>query len=166
MAFGDGRRVERRREADEDRVVRLVQLARVAGLGREDLGAGDEALRPEEPDGELVLVAGRSHRDRDRDRFLAGPGGPDLQGRFADDPVVAELEGGAADGHDLGARDVADRLEAVVLHARHVVMPSIVQAQVRSPGIRGDHGVTEATIRPVASSPERDAAVASPGHQA
>ena len=56
---------------------------------------GDEALGPEEPDGELILVARRSHRDGDRDRVLPGPGGPDLERRLADHAVVAELERGA-----------------------------------------------------------------------
>ena len=45
-------------------------------------------------------MAGRPHGDRDRDRILARAGGPDLEGRLPDDPVVAELEGGPADGDD------------------------------------------------------------------
>ena len=52
----------------------------------------EEALGPQEPDRELGLVARRAHRDRDRDRVLARAGGPDLERRLADDPVVADLE--------------------------------------------------------------------------
>ena len=125
-------------------------------LGREDLGAGDEALGPEEPDGELVLVAGRAHRDRDGDRVLAGPGGPDLEGGFADDPVVAELERGAADGHDLGARHVADRLEAVVHQLRHVVVsssrPSAVRASPAVPAASSARAKAARPSRPVPAS--------------
>ena len=73
------------------------------------LGAVDQALGPQEADRELGLVAGRPHRDGDRDRLLARTGGPDLERRLADDPVVADLERLAADGHDPAAGDVPGR---------------------------------------------------------
>ena len=73
VALGDLRVVERARQPDADGVVGLAERGRVAAGGRDDLGAVDQALRPQEADGELVLVAGRAHRDRDRDRLLRGP---------------------------------------------------------------------------------------------
>ena len=56
------------------------------------LVARDQALRSQEPSGQLGLVAGRPHGDRHGDRFLVRPGRPDLQRRLADHPVVAHLE--------------------------------------------------------------------------
>ena len=121
MPFGHGRRVERAREADDDRVVGLVERRGVAALGRRDvLGAVDQALRPQESDGELRLVAGRPHRDRHRDRVLVGTGRADLQRRFAHDAVGADLERLATHGHDGAGRDVAGRRDARVVHARSV----------------------------------------------
>ena len=109
MALGDDARVERPGEADRDPVVGLVHLGRVAALDPEDLRALDQALGPQEADRQLVLEAGRPHRDRDRDRLLARTGGPDLERLLADDAVAAELERRAADGDDPGRRDVAGR---------------------------------------------------------
>ena len=76
---------------------------------RIDLGPVDQALGPQEADRELVLGPGRPHRDRDRDRLLAGTRGADLERLLADDAVGAELERRAAHGDDPGRRDVAGR---------------------------------------------------------
>ena len=92
MALGDLRIVERARQADDDRVVGLAERPRVAAGRAQHLLAVEQALGREEPDRQLRLVAGRPHRDRDRDRVLARAGGPDLERRLADDPVVADLE--------------------------------------------------------------------------
>ena len=51
-------------------------------------------------------MARRPHRDGDGRRLLAGAGGPDLEGLFADDPVTAELDGPPANGDDAGRGDV------------------------------------------------------------
>ena len=69
----------------------------------------EQALAGQEPERELLLVAGRAHRDRDLDRLLARAGGTDLERLLADDEVVADLQLGAADGDDPRARDVARR---------------------------------------------------------
>ena len=77
------------------------------------------SIRPSvrrKPDRELVLEARGPHRDRDRDRVLAGTRGPDLERLLADDAVAAELEVGAADGHDPGRRDVAGRRRRGLRH--------------------------------------------------
>ena len=87
----------------------------------EHLLAVEQTLGPEEPDRELGLVAGRAHRDRDRDRVLARPGRPDLERRLADDAIVADLERVAADRHDPMARHVPDGRHAIAAQARHVV---------------------------------------------
>ena len=120
MALGDLRIVERGGESDHDRVVRLAQLGWVAGAGPDDVRPIDQALRAEESDGQLGLVARGAHRDGDGDRFLARPGGPDLQRRLSDDPVVADLERLTTNGHDPAARDVADRRLASVAHGRMI----------------------------------------------
>ncbi len=112
-------------------------------LRPEDVGTRDQALAPQEADGELILVTGRAHRDRDGDRILARTGGADLQGGLADHAIVAKLERLAANGHDPDARDVADGFEALV-----------------------GHGVADATVRPVGSSPSNETAGDSPCHQA
>ena len=75
VPLGDGAGIERARQPDGDPVVGLVHVGRVAGLDPEDLGALDQTLGAEEADGQLVLVAGRPHRDRDRHRLLARTGG-------------------------------------------------------------------------------------------
>ena len=67
----------------------------------------------EEPDRQLGLVAGRAHRDRDRDRVLARAGRPDLERRLTDDAIVADLQRLAADRHDAPAGHVPDRRCAV-----------------------------------------------------
>ena len=84
----------------------------------------EQALGPQEPDGQLRLVAGRPHRDRDRDRVLARAGGPDLERLLADDAVVADLERLAADRHDPAARHVPDGRDRVAGQAGHVVPSS------------------------------------------
>ena len=136
MPLGNEGRVERPRKPNRHAIVRLVHLGRVAGLDPEHLGAVDETFRPQEADGELVLVAGRPHRDGDGDRRLTWAGGADLehpllvvvpadrdhgQARpfdlepaglerlFADDTIRAVLESGSPDRHDPGRRDVARR---------------------------------------------------------
>ena len=109
MPLGNDGCVKRTREADGYAIVRLVHLSGIAGLDPDHLGALDQALRTQEADGQLVLVSGRPHRDRDGDRRLARTGGADLQRLLADDTVRAVLEGGSADGHDAGRRDVAGR---------------------------------------------------------
>ncbi len=113
MALGDDGGVERPGETDRDLVVGLVHLGRIAALDPEDLGALDQPLRPEESDRQLVLEPGRPHRDRDRDRLLARPRGPDLERLLADDAVGPELELGAAHGDDPGRRDVASRRQEI-----------------------------------------------------
>ena len=124
MPFGHLRIVERLRQPDEDGVVRLAERARIAAGRAEDLLAVEQALGPEEADGELRLVAGRPHRDRDRDRVLARSRGADLERRLADDPVVADLERLAAHGHDPVTRHVPDGWRGVAGHAGHVVVSS------------------------------------------
>ena len=109
MALGDRGIVERSRQADDDRVIRLVQRERVAHLGPDHLGPIDQPFRPQEPDRQLILVTGRSHRDGDGHGFLVGACRPDLQGRLADDPVRAHLQRPATHGHDRTCRDMADR---------------------------------------------------------
>ena len=97
----------------DDRVVGLAQRRRVAG--RSYRSTSWPSSRPSvrrKPDRELGLVAGRPHRDRDRDRVLARAGGPDLERRLADDAVVADLERVAADRHDPPAGHVPGRRAA------------------------------------------------------
>ena len=65
------------------------------------------------PTASSASLPGRPHRDRDRDRVLARPGGADLERRLADDPVVADLERFAADRHDPAAGHVPDRRDRV-----------------------------------------------------
>ena len=82
--------------------------------GRGDhLLAVEEPSGEQEPDGELRLVAGRPHRDRDRDRILTWPRRADLERRLADHPVVAHLERVAADRDDPTAGDVPDGRRSV-----------------------------------------------------
>ena len=73
MPLGDGAGIECTRETDRDPVVGLVHVGRVAGLDPEDLRTLDHSLGVEEADRQLVLVAGRPHRDRDGYRLLPGP---------------------------------------------------------------------------------------------
>ena len=95
--------------------------AGIAAARAEHLLAVEQALGPQEADRELGLVARRPHRDRDRDRVLARPGGADLERRLADDPVVADLERFAADGHDPAAGHVPDGRDRVAGQPGHVV---------------------------------------------
>ena len=120
MALGHGAVVERLRQPDDDRVVGLAERDRIAGARGDRLVAADQALRAEEADGQLGLVARRPHRDRHRDRILVRPGGPDLERRLADHAVVADLERLATDGHDPATRDVPDRGLADVAHGRMI----------------------------------------------
>ena len=72
MPLRHGRVVERSGQADDDRVVRLVERDRIAAFRADDLGAVDQPLRPQEADGQFGLVAGRPHRDGDGDRIRVG----------------------------------------------------------------------------------------------
>ena len=92
MPLRDLRIVERARQPDDDRVVGLAERPRVAAGRAQHLLVLEQALRREEPDRQLGLVAGRPHRDRDRDRVLARAGRPDLERRLTDDPIVADLQ--------------------------------------------------------------------------
>ena len=120
MPFRDGGRIEWLGQPDHDRVVGLVERRRVAALGRDDLRALDQALRPEEPDRQLRLMTRGPHRDRDRDRILVRAGRTDLQRRLADDPIRPDLERLATHGHDGTRGDVSGRWDARVVHARSV----------------------------------------------
>jgi hypothetical protein len=106
VALGDARRIERLREPHDHRVIGLVERRRVAGLNRNHLRAFDQAFGPQEPDRQFVLEPRGSHRDSHRDGVLARSGGPDLEWLLAHDPVCADFEGVAADGHDPGSRHV------------------------------------------------------------
>ena len=92
MPLGDLRIVERAGQPDDDRVVGLAERPRFATGHAQHLLALEQALRGEEPDRQLGLVAGRPHRDRDRDRVLARARRPDLERRLTDDPIIADLE--------------------------------------------------------------------------
>ena len=138
----DDARVERPGEADRDPVVGLVHLAGVAGLEPQDLRAVDQALGLQEARRELVLEARGPHRDRDRDRVLAGTRGPDLERLLADDAVAAELEVGAADGHDPGRRDVAGRRRRRLRHwvtLELVMMPAPSYAVIFVDAVASGH---------------------------
>ena len=141
MALGDLGIIERLREPDEDRVVGLAERAGVAAARAEHLLAVEQALGEEEADRELGLVAGRPHRDRDRDRVLARSGGADLERRLADDAVVADLERFAADRHDPVAGHVPDGRRRVAGQAGHVVASSAVPERCQR--IAGDLGGVE-----------------------
>ena len=52
----------------------------------------DEALRAQEADRQLRLVARRPHRDRHVDRLLPGAGGADLHRLLAGQAVLARLD--------------------------------------------------------------------------
>ena len=129
------------------RRTRIVSSGWLRSAGSPDFveTTSDPVMRPsgpQEPDRQFRLVTRRSHRDRDRHRFLAGAGGTDLERRLTDDPVVAELERLTTDCHDPGVRDVPDRFRGVVRQVRHVVASS---ARARSRqriagGRRGLHG--------------------------
>ena len=106
-----------RRQPDDDGVVGLAERPRVAAGRAQHVLAVEQALGGEEPDGQLGLVAGRAHRDRDRDRVLARAGRPDLERRLTDDAIVADLERLAADRHDAPAGHVPDRRRAVAAQA-------------------------------------------------
>ena len=109
MPLGDRGRVERAGEADEDGVVGMRCGGRVGDLEGGDLGSLDQALGAQEPGGKLGLVARGPHRDRDGDRGLARPGGPDLEWGLAHEPVVAALDRPVTnDGHRHGG-DVTGR---------------------------------------------------------
>ncbi len=99
--------VERARQPNGDRVVRLAQHADVPATRPEHLLALEQTLGTKEPDRKLRFEAGRPHRHRDGDRVLVRPGGPDLEWRLADDPVVADFDRLAAHGDDLAAGDLA-----------------------------------------------------------
>jgi hypothetical protein len=124
VALGDARRVERPREVDRDLIVRLVHAGGIAHRRPEHLGPFDQALGPEESDRELVLVTGRAHRDRDRDRLLARARGADLERLLAHDAVATELDGRAPNRDDAGRRHVSrGRAERVDVHD-----PSVARA--------------------------------------
>ena len=58
----------------------------------------EQALRVEKPGGELEVVAGRAHRDRDAHRFLAGAGRADLERLLAREAVAALAPDAVLDG--------------------------------------------------------------------
>ena len=68
------------------------------------VGVVDQPLGPQEADGQLVLVPGRAHRDRDVDRVLARSAGPDRERLLARQPVLAHLDASAANGDHPGER--------------------------------------------------------------
>ena len=108
MALGDRRGVEGAHEPDDDRVLRLGERRRVAGLDGVDVVVADQPLGAEEPDRQLDLGPRRPHRDRDRHRLLPGPGGADLERLFADERVVARLGHVATDRQHPRGGDVPD----------------------------------------------------------
>ena len=124
MALGDLRIVERPRQANHDRVVGLAQSGGVAAARPEHLLAVEEALCPQEPDGQFRLVARGPHRDGHGDRLLTWASGPDLERRLADDAVIADLERFAANRHDPPAGHVSDRRDRVAGQVGHVVPSS------------------------------------------
>src|SRR6185369_4700745 len=85
---------------NDDRVVGLVQRPRITGLDPDHLRPLDEALRAQEADRELVLVARRAHRHGHGHRLLVRPGGPDLEWLLADNTIGADLDPVAAYGDD------------------------------------------------------------------
>ena len=95
-------------EPDDDRVLGLGERRRVAGLDGVDVVVADQPLGAEEPDGQLDLGPRRPHRDRDRHRLLAGPGGADLERLFAHERVVARLGHVATDRQHPRGGDVPD----------------------------------------------------------
>ena len=112
--------VERLRQSDKDRVVGLAELAGVAGRGPEHLVlAVEQSFAQQEADRELRLVAGGPHGHRDGDRILPRSRSADLERRFPDHPVVADLERVAADGDDPPAGHMPDR---------RLWLPAIAQA--------------------------------------
>ena len=145
------------RQADHDRVVGLAQRAGIAGTRAEHLLAIEQPLGPQEPDGELRLVARRAHGDRDRDRFLARSSGADLERRLADDAVVADLERLATDSHDPSAGHVANRWDRVAGQVGHDV-PSRAATNV-SNAVRAVSAASSATPsagRPASPPPDAD----------
>ena len=125
MALGDARGIEGARQANDDRVVRLVHRPRIAGLDPEHLRPLDEALGAQEADRELVLVAGRAHRHGDGHRLLVRPGSPDLERLLADHAIGTDLEPVTANRDDSRRRHVAGgRREGLVDSLGH--RPSLV----------------------------------------
>src|SRR5919198_1717262 len=100
MPLGDERRIERLRQAHDHGVVWAIEPSRVPKNDGVHIGAVDQSFAPQEPYRELVLVARRSHRDRDGDRLLTRAGGPDLERLLAHDGVTADLELATAHGDD------------------------------------------------------------------
>ena len=93
VALRNPARVERVDQVDGLLVVRLRVDGGVAGghaLDARDVV--DEALGAQEPDGELGLVTGRPHRDRDVHRQLPRAAGADRHRLLAREPIVAHLD--------------------------------------------------------------------------
>ena len=157
MALGHLRIVERPRQADHDRVVGLAQRAGIAAARAEHLLALEQPLGPQEPDGELRLVARRAHGDRHRDRILARSGGADLERRLADDPVVADLERLATDGHDPSARHVPNGRDRVAGQVGHDV-PSRAATNVSNAAraVSAASSATPRAGRPASPPPDAD----------
>ena len=125
VALGDPRGVERPARAGRATMSSgWASARRVADLDARRPRRPD-SIRPSvrrKPDGELRLGAGRPHRDGDRDRLLARPGGPDLHRLLAGERVGPLLDRRSAHGEDLRARDVAvgqGRRERWVVGRRH-----------------------------------------------
>ena len=91
---------------DRDLIVRVAACCGIADRDPLDIpGPVDEALRVEEADRQLRLVARRAHRDRHVDRGLAGAAGADRHRLLAGEVVVALIHDAAADhGHADGGR--------------------------------------------------------------
>jgi hypothetical protein len=130
MPFRHHRRVERVRQAHDDRVIGLVEGDRVTRLRSDDLRSLDQALRAQEPDRELRFVARRAHRDRDGHGLLLRARRADLEGRLADDAIRPDLERVAAHGHDGPGRDVPGRRDARVVHVRSVGPAAMASASL------------------------------------
>src|SRR6266576_2544841 len=122
MALRDLRIVERTGQPDDDGVVGLAERSRVAAGYAQHLLIVEQALGPQEADRQLAFVAGRPHRDRDRDRILARAGRADLERRLADDPIVADLERRTAHRDDPAAGHVPNGWQWVAVQAGHVVV--------------------------------------------
>jgi PPOX class probable F420-dependent enzyme len=120
VPLGHGRGIERPVELDDHRVVGRGELRWVAESDAANLGTFDQALRPKEPDRQLILVPGGAHRDGDGDRVLVGTRGPNLERLLGHNPIGAHLESGSAHGHDPGAGDVTRGWRRRVGHRRAV----------------------------------------------
>ena len=104
VALRDRARVERVGKVDGDLVVGAAVRRRVGEREPVDgRGVVDQALGAQEPRGQLALVPGGAHRDRDVDRRLARAGGADRERLLAAQPVVALLDRPAAVRRDADA---------------------------------------------------------------